>query len=176
MIDEDLLDLYYNSFITDIKKWLPEGFAEIDLSLLHKYHLLNFGEEGNPPSSRQITRFFHLIESDEKLTLFNDQFIIWIVPAQDEEIPATYTLIALMQGDKLHLEVGFKTKGVYNTSYFLLNFLEHFLDEIQEKATFSEEITLATSHKIIHILLNGVRVRPHFLYIKIFIALFWILF
>lgn len=129
MIDEDLLDLYFNKFITNIHNWLPEGFAEIDLSLLHKSHLLNFDQE---PGSRNITHFFHMIESEEKLTLFNDQFIIWIVPDIEDDIPTTYTLIAIRQGDELHLEVGFKTKGVYNTSYFLLNFLEHYLEEIQE--------------------------------------------
>lgn len=130
MIDEDLLDLYFYTFTNNIARWLPEGFAEIDLALLHKYKLLDFDEESC--KSRNITHFFHMIESDEKLTLFNDQFIIWIVPNNEEETPSTYTLIAIRQGEQLHLEVGFKTKGVYNNSHFLLNFLEHYLEEIQE--------------------------------------------
>ncbi len=130
MIDEDLLDLYYFTFSNNINRWLPEGFTEIDLSLLHKYNLLDFDEEGAP--AKNISHFFHMIESEEKLTLFNEQFIIWIVPDNNEEFPSTYTLIAIRQGDKVHLEVGFRTRGVYNTSHFLLNFLEHFLDEIKE--------------------------------------------
>lgn len=130
MIDEDLLDFYYKTFTSNINRWLPEGFTEIDLALLHKYQMFDFSEEEKP--SRNITHFFHMIESDDKLTLFNDQFIIWIVPDIEEDMPTTFTLIAIRQGDQLHLEIGFKTKGVYNTSHFLLNFLELFLAEIQE--------------------------------------------
>ncbi len=64
--------------------------------------------------------------------MFNDQFLIWIVPRADQENPITFVLIALNQGEKPHLEIVFTTSGIYNTPHYVLKIFQHFLKEVQE--------------------------------------------
>ncbi len=130
MLDEEVLEHYFHDFSQNIHTWLPEGLIEVDLDLLHKHNLLDFKDI--PQSPNGLTRFFHLVETEEKLTLFNDEYIIWIVPDIEEDYTSTYTLIALNQDDTPHLEIGFKTTGVYNSSHLVLSLLDIFLAEIQE--------------------------------------------
>jgi hypothetical protein len=79
-----------------------------------------------------LTQYFHVIESAEKVTLFNDQFIVWIIPKMEGEQPMTFVLIALNQVDKAHLEIVFTTHGVYNTPRYVLRVLQHFLVDMLE--------------------------------------------
>ena len=55
-----------------------------------------------------------MIETTEKITLINDEFVIWIVPEKVNNSATTYTLIALNRNDGPQLEVTFITSGVYN--------------------------------------------------------------
>jgi hypothetical protein len=75
----------------------------------------------------------HMIESADKITLVNNDFIVWIIPETRRQIPSTYTLIALNNEVRdPQLEVVFVASGVYNTSRLVLKVLEKFLMEIQE--------------------------------------------
>ena len=81
-------------------------------------------------------KYFHVIESIEKVTLFNEQFIVWIIPKTDLESPMTYVMIALNHPEKAHLEIVFTTSGVYNTPRHVLKVLQHFLiDTLETEAT-----------------------------------------
>jgi hypothetical protein len=66
------------------------------------------------------------------VTLFNEQFIIWIIPKVESEAPVTYVMIALNQQDNPHLEIVFTTHGVYNTPRYVLKVLQHFLMDMLE--------------------------------------------
>ena len=69
-----LLEVYYNKYINDISSFLPEDIITVDLELLHKLDLLNYHDpEFNDPS---LTRYFNVIESDEKITLVNEEFVV----------------------------------------------------------------------------------------------------
>lgn len=110
--------------------WLPEDIITVDLNLLQRLHLLNHaGEEEQDPS---LTRYFHVIESDEKITLINEQFVVWIVPEKVEEVAITYTLVAVNKKSEPELQLAFVNTGVYNTSKLVLNVLEKLLQDIQE--------------------------------------------
>ncbi|MBI3900884.1 MAG: hypothetical protein HY324_01880, partial [Chlamydiia bacterium] len=74
----------------------------------------------------------HVIENTEKVTLFNEQFIVWIIPKAEGEEPMTYVLIALNHPEKATLEIAFSTKGVYNTPKYVLKVLQHFLLDMLE--------------------------------------------
>ena len=124
-----LLDECFNEYLKNINNWAPDLLIQVDLSLLHQFGLLHFHPKTEDPS---LTRYFHVIESAEKITLVNDEFVVWIVPEKFHEIQLTYVLIALNHPEKLHLELGFVTSGVYNTSRMVLRILEKFLHEIQE--------------------------------------------
>ena len=124
------LDSTYDQFIRELPKLLPDGILSVDLQLLQKLDLLN--EEGTLTAHASLTRFFHVVESKEKITLFNDQFVIWVVPEKEAEEPTTLVLIAMNENAKLRLELAFSTTGIYNTSRLVLRILEKLLSEIQE--------------------------------------------
>lgn len=128
-----LIEESYKKFSKDLNFWLHDGMFYINLELLHHFDLLHF----LPSSDRKeqpLPGFFHIIESPDKITLINDQFIVWIAPDRSGLYPVTYTLIALNRGEQEepHLEAGFIASGVYNSSRLVLKTLEKFLLEIQE--------------------------------------------
>ena len=128
-----LIEEYYRKFINNLSFWIPEGIYFINLELLHHFDLLHFQPSGNRKDPI-LTRYFQIIEFPEKITLINDEFVVWIIPDKVDNISMTHTLIALMppSGQEPQLEVAFVASGVYNTSKIVLNVLEKFLVEIQE--------------------------------------------
>ena len=122
------LDECFNKYINDIQTWLPDGLIDIDIETLQQLDLLHFHTHGHDDSN--MTRFFHVMETEDKLTLVNEEFVIWIAPAQGEETNTTCTLVALNGEEGLHLELGFLTKGIYNQSRLVLQVLEKLLLDI----------------------------------------------
>lgn len=122
------LEQYFKKFIKNLSKWLPEGVLVVDIEILHKLGLLNYHKSYDST----LTRYFHVIESQDKITLINDQFIVWIVPENDEGLSKTYVLIALNAQGTPKMELAFMTSDVYNSSRLVLRLLEKFLFEIQE--------------------------------------------
>lgn len=128
MNDQKILDSYYHKYIKNIPTWLPDGLITINLDTLHHLNLLNFHTHGVEEAN--LTRYFQVTESDEKLTLVNEEFVVWIAPEKGKAADSTYTLVALNGERDLHLELGFVTRGVYNQSQLVLKILEKFLLEI----------------------------------------------
>ena len=128
MYDAPLIEEYFQKYISDLAHWLPEGQIQVDIDLLHRFNLLQYEKKKDP----SLTRYFHVMESLDKITLVNDQFIIWIVPNSRDQVSSTTVLIALNKGGIPHLELSFQTSAVYNTSKLVLRILEKFLFEIQE--------------------------------------------
>jgi hypothetical protein len=125
----------YKKFIKSLNFWIPEGIYYIDLQLLHHFDLLHF-QPHTPRKDPVLTRYFHMVESPEKITLINDEFVVWIIPDKVNYLTVTYTLIALNPSDREpQLEAAFIASGIYNTSKLVLKVLEKFLIEIQETET-----------------------------------------
>ncbi len=125
----------YKEFVANLPNWAHDGITSIDLKFLHDQGLLSVLHEdkGEPDD---LTQYFHVIESVEKVTLFNEQFIVWIIPKMEGDQPLTNVLIALNQPEKAHLEIVFATRGVYNTPRYVLKVLQHFLvDMLETEAT-----------------------------------------
>lgn len=123
------LEEAYRDFTENFQKWAPEGFINVNLQLLQELGLLSNSEiEISDPES--LSQQFHVIETSEKVTLFNKQFVVWIIPQTDTELPSTLILIALIQNQKPHLEIVYTTSGVYNTPKYILRILQHFLTEV----------------------------------------------
>lgn len=124
------LEDFYKKYTNDLPSWLPEGVIDVDLALLHRLGILNHHTETKDHFS--LTRYFQVSESLEKITLINEQFVIWIVPEKIDDIPTTYTLVCLNRPKGPQLELAFCTWGIYNSSRLVLRVLEKFLYEIQE--------------------------------------------
>jgi hypothetical protein len=132
MINPNILEDAYKEFSKNLLKWVPDGIIQVDLKLLNDLGLLNHAELEHSISDDQLNHYFHIIETPDKVTLFNEQFAIWIVPQLVDETPTTTTLIALLQTNKPHLEIVYLTSGVYNTPKYILKVLQHFLAEVQD--------------------------------------------
>src|ERR1700722_407475 len=126
MINPNVLEEAYKEFSNNLHKWVPDGVIQVDLKLL------NNAELEHSISDDQLNHYFHIIETPDKVTLFNEQFAIWIVPQLVDETPTTTTPIALLQPNKPHLEIVYLTSGVYNTPKYILKVLQHFLAEVQD--------------------------------------------
>ncbi|MCB1111402.1 MAG: hypothetical protein H7A37_01255 [Chlamydiales bacterium] len=126
----NILEKCFQAYIKDLPRWLPEGIVDVDLKLLNDFNLLNYHDDKRHDPS--LTRYFHVIETQEKITLVNDDFVVWIVPEQIGGVSVTYTLVAINQEKFPRLEMAFATSGVYNTSRLVLRVLEKYLKEIQE--------------------------------------------
>ncbi|NNM43444.1 MAG: hypothetical protein HKM07_03795 [Chlamydiae bacterium] len=129
MINPIQLEEAYKNFVEDLHKWVPDGIIPVNMALLNDIGLLT-NEELENHASDNITQSFNVIETSDKVTLFNEQFAIWIVPKSIEHLPMTLTLISWINNNKLHLEIAFSTSGVYNTPKFILKVLQHFLKEV----------------------------------------------
>jgi hypothetical protein len=125
----------YKSFMGNLPKCAHDGVIHVDLHFLHDLGLLNSLQDDQADRD-DLTQYFHVIESAEKVTLFNEQFVVWIVPRMEQDIPLTFILIALNHQDKPNLEIVFETSGVYNTPRYVLKILQHFLlDVLETEAT-----------------------------------------
>lgn len=131
MSDIAHLEANFQRFIKSLPQWLPDGVQQVDLEMLKRLDLLTV-EEQSGDIMTSLTRHFHVVEAPDKITLFNDQFVAWILPQLIDQKPLTFTLIALRTEDTAHPETGFVTTGVYNSSRFVLRILERMLIEIQE--------------------------------------------
>src|SRR3989339_785030 len=129
MMNPIQLEEAYKDFTENFQKWAPDGFINVNLQLLQELGLLNTNDS-ETSDSESLSQQFHVIETSDKVTLFNKQFAIWIVPQTDTELPSTLILISLIQNLKPHLEIVYTTSGVYNTPKYILQVLQHFLTEV----------------------------------------------
>ena len=129
MINPNMLDEAFKEFSQNFSKWLPDGIISINLQVLHDLGLLSTAhlDQATPD---HLSHQFHVIETNEKVTLYNEQFVIWIVPQTQQESSSTLAMIALLQQNKPHLEIVYTTAGVYNTPRYILKILQHFLTEV----------------------------------------------
>jgi len=123
------LEKAYLEFSQNLKKWAPDGIIQINLEGLSEMGLLN-QEDFDEEEPDDITQSFHVEETPDKITLFNEKFAIWIVPKMIDETPTTLTYISQIQKAKPMLELVYSTSGVYNTPKFILKVLQHFLIEM----------------------------------------------
>jgi hypothetical protein len=131
MLNPVQIEEAYKEFVGNLPNWVHDGITTIDLQFLHEQNLLAaLQDDKSDPDD--LTQYFHVIESIEKVTLFNEQFIVWIIPKMEGEQPLTYVLIALNHPEKANLEIVFATHGVYNTPRYVLKVLEHFLVDMLE--------------------------------------------
>lgn len=103
---------------------------EVNMPLLERIGLRQHEAPEENGGDEQLPCYFHVIETQEKITLFNHQFVVWIVPKIMDGNSTTVVMIALITEKRPHLEVTFYTQGAYNTSKFVLRVLKHYLSEV----------------------------------------------
>lgn len=132
MYNMDIIEESYRKYTEDLSYWLPEGASRVNLQFLNQFDLLHF-QPLHPQKESLLKTSFQIIESPEKITLINEEFIVWIIPQQHRDPTETYVLIALNRKDEEpQIETAFITSGIYNTSPLVLRLLEKILLDIQE--------------------------------------------
>lgn len=131
MIDPLELEKAYQGYMDNLQSYMPDGLFTVDLELLQQLNLLDQTDQ-QTDAPDLLNESFYVIESEEKLTLFNQKYAVWIVPQLVDNSPVTCTLIARNENNRPHLEMGFITSGIYNHSSLVLKILERFLEEIDE--------------------------------------------
>lgn len=139
MSDPTILEEAFINFMQAFPTCVPDGITSVDLKLLRDLGLLDGEEEED---SEEFPHQFHVVETDEKVTLFNDEFAIWIVPKMINGLPTTLTLISLLMDEKPKLEIVFATSGIYNTPKFVLKVLRYYLSEVLDT-----EEAISSMHK-----------------------------
>ncbi|MFZ4673465.1 hypothetical protein EB008_05025 [bacterium] len=125
------LERAFEEFFSDLSFFNHDGIINIDLPLLRDHNLLNCNDQ-DQDLLQQHPFYFHVIEEEDKVTLFNHQFAVWIVPQQGETDKETLTLIAYIEDETPLLDLVFRTAGIYNSPKYILRALRHFLKEIMD--------------------------------------------
>jgi len=130
MMTPSQLEEAFVEFSQNLPKHAPDGVIAVNLNMLYELGLLKHEKFDQATTHEELMHYFHVLETPDKVTLFNEQFVVWILPKMHQETSQTMTFIALLQNTKPHLEIVFATSGVYNTPKFILKVLEHFLTEV----------------------------------------------
>jgi hypothetical protein len=125
------LERAFEEFFSDLSFFNHDGIINIDLPFLRDHNLLNCNDQ-DQDLLQQHPFYFHVIEEEDKVTLFNHQFAVWIVPQQGETDKETLTLIAYIEEETPLLDLVFRTAGIYNSPKYILRALRHFLREIMD--------------------------------------------
>jgi len=129
MITPSELEESFQDFNKNFKKWVPDGIFQVGLESLCEMGLVN-KDDFDDEEPDEVTQYFHVLETPDKITLYNEKFAVWIVPKMINEVPTTLTYISQIQKEKPNLELVFSTEGVYNAPKFILKILQHFLIEV----------------------------------------------
>lgn len=129
------LEQIYQKFTENMTAWAPDECFQVNLQLLQNLGLL---DNWDTSTSESLQQQFHVLETTEKVTLFNSQFLVWIIPQTNTELPSTLVMMAFIQKEIPHLELAYTTSGVYNTPKYILRVLQHFMTELLDtEATLS---------------------------------------
>lgn len=130
MLNPIELEDAFQNFIANLNDYIPDGIIEVNLQLLSELGLLEVEQMQDDQSDEEFPHYFHVIETSDKVTLFNHQFAVWIVPKIIDGNPTTLTLISLITEDEPNLEIVFSTSGLYNAPKYVLKVLKSYLSEV----------------------------------------------
>lgn len=137
MLDPTLLDAKFKAIIKNIPQAIPDGIIEINDQIIKSFGVSLSNKEGSKSSQSR----FYVIEAFDKITLINDQFVVWLFPfIRSESCKETLTFIARHDLPRFQMELAFSTKKQYNHPSIVLELLQCFLEEISENEGICEEI------------------------------------
>lgn len=128
VVSLDQLDCFFEELATHSSELLPDGIIDINIATLLALQLLS--EECPGPNTTPIAHLLQAIESDGKVTLFNDNFVIWIVPRRERDEPVTTVYIARRYASSVKPELAFRAAGIHNRSRTILRLIDKYLAEI----------------------------------------------
>jgi hypothetical protein len=129
VVSIEQLDTYFDNLTQNTKELLPDGIMDVSIKTLHTLNLLSEGYTTNEIPASQLLQ---AVESEGKITLFNERFALWIVPQVGADPSATVVYVATHTNDEVKAELGFRTSGVHNKSKTILRLIDKFIADIQD--------------------------------------------
>jgi len=80
MLNPIELEDAFQNFIANLNNYIPDGIIEVNLQLLSELGILEVEQLQDDQNDEEFPHYFHVIETSDKVTLFNHQFAVWIVP------------------------------------------------------------------------------------------------
>ena len=71
MLNPIQIEELYRQYTENLSSWAHDGIVAVDLNLLQELNLLDQIENEKEENEDDLTQYFHVIESAEKVTLFN---------------------------------------------------------------------------------------------------------
>ena len=130
MMSPSQLEEAFVEFSQNLPKHAPDGVIAVNLNMLYELGLLKHEKFDQATSHEELMHYFHVLETPDKVTLFNEQFVVWILPKMLQETSQTMHFYCTSAKYQASFEIVFSTTGVYNTPKFILKVLEHFLTEV----------------------------------------------
>lgn len=149
MLNPTVLEQTFQKYIQNLPEAAPDGILDIDIFALQHCGLLKATQPENLEIENTLSHYFHVLESQDKITLFNQEFVVWIVPVHSGSViegdfsSTSFVLLALNREGQPELEIVFSTTGIYNNSKFIISLIEFYIDEIKENEKFMDDITKA---------------------------------
>lgn len=128
MLSPQVLEKFYHTFTNNLSHYLPDGIVEVTHDFLKEHHI-------NPDlivTENEQPKSYYVLETEEKITLLNENFVIWIIPTVNREVPVTFALIASIYDAELKLELCFSAADGLNAPHIVLKVLDYYVDEIEE--------------------------------------------
>ncbi len=139
MFNADRIEALFQLFLSQLQSGGADRWIHIDNQLL-----TNLGLESSELSLDLTTSqsYFFVLESSDKITLINQDFIVWLVPLKNEK-QETLSLVARNTEKEPQMELIIHASGSFNTPDIILKVLERTLKEIKE----NDELVSELSHK-----------------------------
>lgn len=148
MKNPEKIEATFKNAISNLSKFLPDGIIHIDLKFLEDSGLMYPSEQDKSKIKHDEPVFqFHIMESEDRVALFNEKFAVWIAPVSLNTQTGTLVIIGKYQdinnnNEAPKIELGFATNGMYNTSKIILKIIEHYINSIEATDKELETISL----------------------------------
>lgn len=129
MLKPELIEANFKKLMEELPHWIDNENTHVNLRTLEENNLILISEKEEKDIQKNFPFYFHVIETEDKVTLFNEQFIVWILPRILEGRSETITIVSMLYGEKPQIQMVLTHEGVYNNSRFILRALRYFLVE-----------------------------------------------
>ena len=130
VISIEELDAFFDHLQSHTSDLLPDGILDINVKTLHALHLLS--DETPSSGAPRASTLLQAVESEEKITLYNEKFALWVAPQKNADPASTIVFIASRKDNEIKPEIAFRTTGIHNRSKTILKLIDRFLADIQE--------------------------------------------
>lgn len=127
MFNADRIEALFQNFLTELQQGGADRWIHIDNQLVENLGI----NTTDLLEASQDQSYFFVLESCDRITLINQDFLVWLIPLRNEE-PETLAIVARNSEKEAHMELIIHASGRFNTPDIILKVLDYSLKEIKE--------------------------------------------